>query len=92
MKLLINALVQDASTDKGLEKQMVYAQVFDKVKAPDGRDLYIVGNMIQDYKGSAYILLPQLSVKITEELLKKVKETEVRDANIYIPYIPGAFS
>ena len=91
MKVLTNVLVQDFNTDKGLFKQMVYVQVIDKVKAPDGRDLYIVGNMIQNYEGSAYLLLPQLSIRITDDLLKKLNDTEIKDSSIYIPYVPGVF-
>ncbi|AZI75809.1 putative viral structural protein [Sulfolobales Beppu filamentous virus 2] len=91
MKLLTNAVVTDIVTKKTLRKKMVLAQVFDEVEITVGVKEYDVGIMIENINGDAYILQPNLAVKIDESLMEKLKNTKIYDANINIFALPGVY-
>ncbi|AZI75736.1 putative viral structural protein [Sulfolobales Beppu filamentous phage 1] len=88
MKLLTNVVVRDYVTGKELEKKMVFAQVFEKTLDR----VYDVGIIIENVQGEAYIIQPQLAIKIDEELLKKINETQITDSSIYIAEFPGVYN
>ncbi|AXQ00116.1 VP8 [Sulfolobus filamentous virus 1] len=88
MKLLTNVVVRDYVTGKELEKKMVFAQVFEKTLDR----VYDVGIIIENVQGETYIIQPQLAIKIDEELLKKINETQITDSSIYIAEFPGVYN
>ena len=91
MKLLTNAVVTDITTRKTLRKKMVFAQVFDEVEITIGLKEYDVGLMIENVGGDAYMLLPNVAVKIDEKLLERLNDTRINDANINILALPGVY-
>lgn len=87
MKLLSNALVTDLYTGNQLRKTMIYAQVFQNY----GNNSYEVGLMIENVEGEAYILQPNLAVRIDEELFEKLKDVRIEDANINLFALWGVY-
>ena len=91
MKLLTNAVVTDITTRKTLRKKMVFAQVFDEIEITTGLKEYDVGIMIENVGGDAYMLLPNVAVKIDEKLLERLNDTRINDANINVFALQGVY-
>lgn len=81
----INAI--DYVTRKEVYKGQALVQLFEELSPIDK----VVGNMIQNVGGTAYIFTPFIVVKVDGELLKKLDETKVTDSNYYLPYLWRAF-
>ena len=91
MKLLTNAVVTDLTTRKTLRKKMVFAQVFEEIEITTGLKEYDVGIMIENVGGDAYILQPNIAVKIDGSLFEKLKETRVYDSSINLFAMVGVY-
>ena len=91
MKLLTNAVVTDLTTKKTLRKKMVFAQVFEEIELTIGVKEYDVGIMIENVGGDAYILQPNIAVRVDETLFEKLKETRVFDSNLNILAMVGVY-
>ena len=81
----VNAM--DYATRKEIYKGEALVQRFQVINEVT----WLVGNIIQNVYGDAYLFTPFLVVKIDEELLKKLEETKVTDSNYYLPYLWGVF-